>query len=123
MIQVPRTLSISALSGVAVANTAGEELGKTEDYVIDLEGGHVVFAIISAGGFMGRGNRLFAVPWDALKFYPHERKFTINVDRETFRKAPSFEKSNWPDMTDRQWASEIYNYYGYRPYWKEEDQY
>ena len=67
---------------------------------------------------MGLGNKLFAIPWDALELSTEEHKFILNVDKEKLEKAPGFDKNDWPDMTNPEWGSQIYSHYGYRPYWE-----
>ena len=62
----PNVLSATAVIGDSVVNRAGESLGKIEELMLDLEKGRVAYAILSFGGFMGMGEKLFAVPFEAL---------------------------------------------------------
>jgi len=63
------------------------------------------------------GDKLFAIPWNRLTIDEDRKVFVLNVDRKTLEAAPGFDKNNWPDMADRTWGSQIYSYYGSRPYW------
>jgi len=63
---VRNTLSASTLIGNEVRNREGEDLGRIEDFMMDRETGRVAYAVLSFGGFLGVGNKLFAVPWDAF---------------------------------------------------------
>jgi len=75
--------------------------------------------VLSFGGFMGMGNKLFAMPWKAFEFAKTENKLVLNVDKEKLKTAPGFDQdAKWPDFADRTWGSSIYKYYGYEPYWK-----
>jgi sporulation protein YlmC with PRC-barrel domain len=114
----PRVLSASTLSGDPVRNAAGEDLGKIEEFMIDLETGRVAYAVLSFGGFLGVGDKLFAIPWEVLQLDTDMHEFVLNVDKEVLKNAPGFDKSNWPDMTDRAWGAGIFRYYGRRPYWE-----
>jgi hypothetical protein len=58
--------------------------------------------VLSVGGFLGMGDRLFAVPWEALTLI-------MDVNKERLENAPGFDKSNWADMADRSWVREIQN--------------
>lgn len=107
----------SRILGWKVENLQGEALGKIEDLVIDLNEGRVAYAILSFGGFLGIGGKLFPVPLPALAMRAEDKKFILNIDRETLKGAPGFDPGTWPDMSDREWASGIYSYYGYPPYW------
>lgn len=112
-------LSASTLKGNKVVNTAGEDLGKIEELMIDIHEGRVAYAVLSFGGFLGIGNKLFAIPWQALQLNVHDHSFTLNIPKETLEKAKGFDKDNWP-ITSREWLSSMYSYYGYQPYWQRE---
>jgi sporulation protein YlmC with PRC-barrel domain len=111
-------LSASTLAGDSVRNAAGEDLGKIDEIMIDIPSGRVAYAVLSFGGFLGMGDKLFAVPWSALKVDEDEKCFILNVDRRTIEAAPGFDKNNWPDMSDASWGTEISTYYRVRPYWE-----
>ncbi len=114
----PRIYSADKMAGAKVRNPAGEDLGKIEDVMIDLGEGRIAYAVLSFGGFLGIGDKLFAIPWNALKLNPGEDEFILDVDKKVLEKAPGFDRNNWPDMADRRWGQQVYTYYGYRPYWE-----
>jgi sporulation protein YlmC with PRC-barrel domain len=120
MLQAPTVLPMNNLTGNDVVNIDGEKLGSIASYGIDLERGRIAYAVLSVGGFMGFGDKWFAVPWDALQFSPHDRKFVLNVNKELLEDAPGFDKDNWPSSHDRQFALQVYKYYGKVPYWERE---
>jgi sporulation protein YlmC with PRC-barrel domain len=111
-------LSASTLAGDAVRNAAGENLGKIDEIMIDIPSGRVAYAVLSFGGFLGMGDKLFAVPWSALKVDEDEKCFILNVDKRTIEQAPGFNKDNWPDMSDTSWGDQISAYYKVEPYWE-----
>ena len=73
--------------------------------------------VVSFGGFLGLGEKFFAIPWSALTFDADRHHFILNIDRGVLEGAPGFDKSQWPPMADPAWASHLHAYYGYRPYW------
>jgi sporulation protein YlmC with PRC-barrel domain len=113
-----RVMSASTLAGDKVVNTAGEDLGKLNEIMIDAQAGRVAYAVLSFGGFLGMGDKLFAIPWDQLSLDEDRKCFILNVNRKTLEKAPGFDKDNWPDMADPSWREQIYSYYGSRRYWE-----
>ena len=113
---IPLFLTARTINGDKVINTAKEHLGKIEDLMIDLENGRVAYAVLSFGGFLGLGNKLFAVPWEALSVRPHEHAFVLNVSKEILEKTEGFDKDDWP-LTCEQ-LSNIYTCYGCKPYWQ-----
>jgi len=115
-----RVLSAATLAGDSVRNAAGEDLGKVDELMIDIPSGRIAYAVLSFGGFLGMGNKLFAVPWNALQVDEDEHHFILDVDKRTLEAAPGFDKDNWPDMADTAWGSEIFRYYNTTPYWEEQ---
>jgi hypothetical protein len=112
-------VSASKIIGEAVENRQKENLGKIHELVIDAKEGRLAYAVLSFGGFMGMGNKLFAMPWKAFEFSNTENKLILNVDKKKLETAPGFDKdAKWPDFADRTWGASIYKYYGYEPYWK-----
>jgi sporulation protein YlmC with PRC-barrel domain len=89
-------MSVNTLKGHNVVNKAKEDLGKIEDLMIDLQNGRIAYAVLSFGGFLGFGNKLFAVPCEALSVRPYEHAFVLDVSKEILEKAESFDKEDWP---------------------------
>jgi len=110
-------LSGSSLKGDKVVNYQGEDLGKIEEIMIDLDRGRVAYVVLSFGGFLGVGDKLFAIPWQAFSVDTTQKRLVLNADKELLEKAPGFDKNNWPDMADLSLGSTLYGYYGYTPYW------
>jgi sporulation protein YlmC with PRC-barrel domain len=117
------TFSTRDVLGKRVKNRQSEDLGTIEDIVIDSDAGRISYAVLSFGGFLGLGDKLFAIPWEALSL--EERKgtlaaddvFILNVDKDRLKDAPGFARDSYPNMADRSFGTGIYNYYGYKPYW------
>lgn len=113
-----RVLSASTLKGDSVVNAKDEKLGTIEELMIDLDRGCIAYAVLSFGGFMGMGDKLFAIPWNALTVDTIEKRFVLNVVKERLEMAPGFDKDNWPNMADQEWGAKIYSYYGSKPFWE-----
>ena len=113
-----RTLSASSLTGDKVVNPRDEHLGKIEDLMIDLSTGRIAYAVLSFGGFLGMGDKLFALPWSALRVDQDNKQIVLDVDKSRLERAPGFDKDRWPDMSDTTWGTEIHQYYGVTPYWQ-----
>jgi hypothetical protein len=64
------------------------------------------------------GDKLFAIPWEALTLDEREHQFVLNVGRKQLENAPGFNKDSWPDMADRTWGTEVHSFYNQRPYWE-----
>jgi sporulation protein YlmC with PRC-barrel domain len=107
-----RVMSASTLTGDKVVNPDGETLGKIDEIMIDTISGRVAYAVLSFGGFLGAGDKLFAIPWDQLSLDEDNKQFVLDMNTEKLKQAPGFDKNNWPDMADTDWSSRIYSYYG-----------
>jgi len=114
----PRIMAADTLEGDNVVNAQGEDLGEIKDIMIDVPSGRVAYAVLSFGGVLGMGDKLFAIPWHALQLDPENHRFILNVDQERLKSAPGFDKDHWPSMADKRWATDIHSYYGSRPYWE-----
>ncbi|HWF47075.1 MAG TPA: PRC-barrel domain-containing protein [Bryobacteraceae bacterium] len=113
-----RVLAASTLAGDSVKNSAGENLGKLDEIMVDIPSGRIAYAVLSFGGFLKMGNKLFAVPWNVLRIDEDQKCFILEVDKAILENAPGFDKDNWPDMADTTWGASIYSYYGRTPYWE-----
>jgi len=112
-----RVVAADSLTGNRVVNNKKEDLGTIEHLMIDMEKGRIAYAVLSFGGFLGMGDKLFAIPWSALSYDSSADRFVLGVDKPLLERAPGFDKTNWPDMADRTWSAEVCSYYGARPYW------
>ena len=106
------------VKGHKVVNKNAEDLGKIEDYMLDLETGRMAYAVLSFGGFLGMGEKLFAIPWSAfnVQLFENDMRIVLNVDKEILTKAQGFDKSQLPLSYSQ--LSSVYTYYGYKPYWQ-----
>lgn len=110
------SLSATTMIGDSVVNARGESLGKIEDFIIDPVHARVDYAVLSFGGFLGVGDKLFAVPLEALKLSREEKRFILDVEKERLKNAPGFEKGKWPATSDGAFGTRVYSYYGYSPH-------
>lgn len=74
--------------------------------------GKVDYSVLTFCGFLGMGEKLFAVPWNSLKLDTENKRFVLNVEIERLKDASGFDKDHWPNMADHMWAKEIHTYYG-----------
>lgn len=115
----PEVMAADTLEGDRVMNRQDESLGTIEDIMIDVQRGCVAYAVMSAGGFLGLGDKLLAIPWNALTLDADRKCFVLDAERERIQQAPGFDKDHWPSMGDSQWANGVHDFYGVRPYWSD----
>ena len=108
----PSLMGANTLLGNDVYNADGEDLGDIKEFMLDMATGKVAYAVLSFGGILGMGDKLFAVPWAALKLDTENKRFTLNVPKASLKDAPGFNQDRWPTMSDKTWASGVHKFYG-----------
>ncbi|GGY68146.1 hypothetical protein GCM10011613_10440 [Cellvibrio zantedeschiae] len=112
----PRLMGADTLNGNDVYNTYDEDLGDIKEIMLDVASGKIAYAVLSFGGILGLGEKLFAVPWKALKLDTENKRFILDVSKERLQNAPGFDKDDWPDMADTSWSDSIHNFYSVEPF-------
>ncbi len=110
-----KLMPASDLTGYKVNNPTGESLGKIEDFMLDVKAGRISYAVLSFGGVMGIGDKLFAIPIAMLSLDEEEKLFYLNIDKEKLKDAPGFDKGNWPDTGDAEFHSRVNTFYDIDP--------
>ena len=112
---INRTLSASTIKGTKVENRKKEDIGKIQDLMINTEDGNIEYAVLSFGGFLGLGDKYFAVPMQALQFTTRDDEQTIMMDvtKEKLENAPGFDKDKWPRKASSKFIDNVYKHYGY----------
>lgn len=111
------TFRASELIGMNIQNDRGESVGEINDLVIDGNSGQIRYAAVTYGGFLGLGNKLFAVPYEAFKVGrerddPDDYVLLLNVTKQQLEGAQGFDEDRWPDMANENWAQELDKRYG-----------
>ncbi|MDR7148535.1 sporulation protein YlmC with PRC-barrel domain [Hydrogenophaga palleronii] len=112
----PHLMGADTLLGNDVVNTQDEDLGDIKEIMLDMRTGRVSYAVLSFGGFLGMGEKLFAVPWEALKLDTVNKCFVLDASKDRLENAPGFDKNDWPDMADTAWEKGVHDFYGTQPY-------
>jgi sporulation protein YlmC with PRC-barrel domain len=111
-------MSSDEITGTKVRNLEGENIGKIEEIVLDLDIGMIRYAVMSFGGFLGIGDKLFAVPWKSLQYSDAEGMFILDAHKDRLKNAPGFDKDRWPNLSDTKYGSTVHEYYGVPPWWQ-----
>ena len=114
----PEIMAASSFEGETVVNNQGETVGEIEEVMLDVRSGRIAYAVMSVGGFLGIGEKYFAIPWRAFTMDTDNHRFILDVDKQRLENAPGFDKDHWPSMADQSWATQVHTYYSTRPYWE-----
>jgi sporulation protein YlmC with PRC-barrel domain len=107
----PSLMGADTLIGNDVYSTKDEKLGDIKELMIDMASGQIAYAVLSFGGFLSMGDKLFAVPWRALTLDTRNHRFTLSIAKDALTNAPGFDKDHWPSMADSTWASSVHKFY------------
>jgi sporulation protein YlmC with PRC-barrel domain len=107
----PQFLSASTLTGDIVKTPQGDALGELKDIMIDTTDGKIAYGVLSFGGVLGMGEKLFAVPWNALKVDGPDKSLILNASKDRLSNAPGFDKDHWPNFADPAFVEELRGYY------------
>ena len=108
----------SSIIGTNVVNPNGDNLGDIKEIVIDPRTGRVAYSVVSFGGFLGMGEKLFAIPFSSFKYNATSNDYVLDVSKERLKEAPGFDADHWPSMADEKWNHDVYKYYDRSPYWE-----
>lgn len=95
-------LTASSIMEDEVVNPRGEKLGGINDLMIDLSSGKIEYVVIELGGFLGIGEKYFAVPFELLKVNAKEGVFILDQSKEALHAAPGFDKDHWPETNSHE---------------------
>ncbi len=113
--EIGSLISSSRVAGTEVYNTKGEHLGSIDHVMIDKLTGHVNYAVMSFGGFLGIGEKYHPLPWAVLDFDPAKGGYVVDLDKKTLEAAPIYGNTSDPDAwDDRGWRGRVDKYY--QPY-------
>ena len=108
----PALMGADTLIGDDVYNHSDEELGEIKEIMLDMRTCQIAYAVLSFGGLLGMGEKLFAVPWERLTLDTVNKRFLLNVEKSQLKDAPGFDKNNWPDMASDAWNQQMEAFYG-----------
>jgi len=115
-------LRVSKLIGMKIQNSRKENVGQIKDIVVDPASTRIQYVAVTYGGFLGLGDKLFAVPIRAIEVQqdPDSRDrvvLVLDVTKEQMNGAQGFDEANWPNFADKTFSTEIYRRYKLEDYW------
>ncbi|MCK9512324.1 MAG: PRC-barrel domain-containing protein [Pigmentiphaga sp.] len=113
----PQVMAASTLESNDVYNSQGDLLGSIQEIMLDVPHGRIAYAVLSHGGVLGIGDKLYAIPWSALTLDAERKCFLLEASIERLKADKGFDKGDWPAMADESWARRTHEYYQQPPYW------
>ena len=110
MMEIKLPTRVSDMLKITVENRHREKLGTIQDLMVGVDG-RLKYAILSHGGFLGIGDVLIPIPFDALMTGGEKGTAVLDIDKQTLEKALNFESKTWPDFTAPVWEEKIDRYF------------
>lgn len=104
-------LTALTVIGDTVYNNTDQKLGEVKDLMLNVHDGKIEYMVIEFGGFLGIGEKFFAVPFNILKLDTTRHAFILDQDKEVLQNAPGFDKDHWPE-TNSHAMEKTQNYWG-----------
>jgi sporulation protein YlmC with PRC-barrel domain len=111
--QPVQRLTASSIIGDSVENAEGEDLGKIDNLMVNINTGEIEYVVLEYGSFLGLGGKLFAIPFSELTINPEKHGFILNKSEEYLKNSPGFDKNHWPDTNDHSYYEDVNNYWDY----------
>jgi len=105
----------SDVIGMKVKNVSDQDMGKVDNLIVDLSAGRLVYITLAPDASLGLGNNLYALP-PMFTLSSDKKSLTADINKEKLSGAPHFTSDSWPNLSDRAWASQVYQYYGKQAY-------
>jgi sporulation protein YlmC with PRC-barrel domain len=97
-------MSVDRLIGQKVTDRNGNDLGKIDEVVLDMQAGKVHAAVIQFGGFLGMGGKNYAFAMSELQRGQERDQLVVDVDKQKLEKAEGFAQGQWPAMDSDYWG-------------------
>ena len=81
-------ISSLRVEGTPVFDRRGEKIGSIHSIMIDKTSGQAAYALMSFGGFLGFGNRIYPIPWAMLTYDRDLHGYYVGITREDIEAAP-----------------------------------
>jgi hypothetical protein len=103
-------ISSDKVEGTAVFNGSGDKLGSIDDLMIDKRTGHIRYAVLEFGGFLGIGTDRYPIPWNVLRYDTAKDGYVIPLDKNNLEQAPRYQLDDTPNY-DSAYGTRVDSYY------------
>jgi hypothetical protein len=96
------------IMGMAVRGMdQNETLGSLNDMLVNVEAGQILYGLMGSGGFLGIGETITAIPWEAFRISPQDNTVVLDMTAEELQNAPQLDIDNLPETVDPNWDQSV----------------
>jgi sporulation protein YlmC with PRC-barrel domain len=113
------SIRASQLIGMNIENSQQKGVGEVNDIVLDARTGEIQYVAVTYGGFLGVGNKMFAVPFAAFEVRQDpddpddydDLVLVLDVTEQQLEGAKGFDEDHWPNFADENFTNDLYRRY------------
>jgi hypothetical protein len=106
------------LLGIEVVDRDDNVVGQLHDILLDLRRNRIAYGVVELRRTRRDGERLVAIPWNALFQDGDADRFIVNAPRDRIEEAPLLPSDLATKGLDGDVAIFAHSYFGTRPYWE-----
>jgi sporulation protein YlmC with PRC-barrel domain len=110
-------ISSARVEGTPVVDRSGHKLGVIHSLMLDKRSGQVAYAVLSSGGFLGIGAKVYRVPWEKLSYQAGAQAYRIDLRESQLRDAPALRLDEADRPTDHSFDERQHDYKRAIRYW------
>ncbi|MDB6032271.1 MAG: antigen [Verrucomicrobiales bacterium] len=98
--------------GQQVKTSRGENLGKVEDFVVDLESGRILYAVVNVSGSYR------PIPAELLAPGSDHKTVTTQATKQQVESSPALTKEDLAQWSSSSFAGGVYRHFNQSPWWQ-----
>src|ERR1700750_2177829 len=99
------------VEGTAVYDRNGTKLGSVYNFMVEKRSGHVAYAVMSFGGFLGLGSSYHPLPWDQLTYDTRPGGYVVNLTKQQLEGGPTYSDPQADVWNDPAYSRRVDEYY------------
>jgi sporulation protein YlmC with PRC-barrel domain len=108
--RVASLFQASSLLRSHVRESTGENVGRLDDFIVDLESGRIIAGIVGYGGLLGIGKTLHAVPLEQMTLQEEGKEIQLRLTREQLLNTPRYSARDG-NLDDPEWFRTLRAYF------------
>lgn len=98
----------SEMLGKNIVDSQNKKVGKIKDMAIDVRNNRINYVVVSTGGIAGMGDKLHAVPSQAIRATADSDKATLTLSPQVFNESPTLPDKGWITAVDQKALGALY---------------
>ena len=106
----PNLMNMKRFRNLEIVNHENKAVGNIQDYILNVLDLSIDYVVVSLETSLGIKDKLYILPWQALKLDNNDLRFILPIDVTKLRNAPGYH-SDWPETPEESLLAEVNNFY------------